>query len=232
MRWFRWVSFVALLTVALITVAALDGGGLAPPPPSLDGAMHWAATRDSAVAVFALVRVGALAAGGYLLLVLLAGGFIAAVDERRGGCFLDCLTFGLARGLLAVIGLGALSTSLAAAANAQTTSSSTAVVREIDPTPAASEAEIRPLSEQEPSTNAQAADPPLAAAPTGDQYVVSAGDSLWSAAAAHLSDVTGRQDLTDSEIAVYWRAVLDANPLPNPNLLFVGQAIVLPAVTP
>jgi nucleoid-associated protein YgaU len=65
----------------------------------------------------------------------------------------------------------------------------------------------------------------------GEQYPVAPGDSLWSIAAAHLHDVTGRDDVTDDEIARYWRTVIDANPLPNPNLLFVNQVIELPAVT-
>ena len=84
MRWSRWLCFVTLLTVALVALATLDGGSLAPPPLSLDGAMHWAATRDTTVAVFALVRVGAFVAGSYLLLAVLVGGGVAAFDEQIG----------------------------------------------------------------------------------------------------------------------------------------------------
>jgi hypothetical protein len=233
MRRLRWLLFVALLAVALATLAARGSGGLAAPPLSFDGATQWAETRDSMVAVFALVRVGALAAGAYLFLVLLVSRAIAAFDERRGDAAFDRLTFGLARGLLAVVGLGVLSTPLAHAASAQTTSSSTAVVRELDPAPDTSEAVILPLTDQPPRpTDASLTDPVPPVAPTGEQYVVTAGDSLWGVAAARLSEATGRTDLTDAEIARYWTAVLDANPLPNPDLLFVGQAVELPAITP
>jgi hypothetical protein len=231
MRWLRWLLFVALLAAALVALVALDVGGLAPPPLSLDGAAHWAATRDSTVAVFAVVRIAALVACGYLLLVVLVGGAMAAFDERRGRAVLDRLTFGLARGLLTLLGLSALSMPLTATANAQTTSSSTAVVRELDPAPAPSEALIRPLTDQAPTTDAAPADPSPPVASAGEQYVVSAGDSLWGVAAAHLAEETGRTDLSDAEIARYWTAVLDVNPLPNPDLLFVGQSIELPAIT-
>ncbi len=47
-----------------------------------------------------------------------------------------------------------------------------------------------------------------------------------------MSDVTGQADPGDDAIARYWRTVLDANDLANPDLLFVGQVIELPAITP
>jgi nucleoid-associated protein YgaU len=65
----------------------------------------------------------------------------------------------------------------------------------------------------------------------GDLWSVAAGESMWSIAVTHLRDVHGR-DASDEEIATYWRQIVAANALPNPDLLFVGQVIELPAVTP
>jgi nucleoid-associated protein YgaU len=228
MRLLSWLSSVVLLTVALTTLG-LGGRGLTPPPLSPDGVVHWASTREPIVAVFALIRMGALAVGGHLLLVVVVSGAVGALEGRRATLTLDRLTFGLARGLPGIMGLGALSVPMATVAHAQPAppASSTASIHEVEArdAPTASEAVIRPVLE-EPT-------PPEALPPeTGEQYEVAAGDSFWSVAAAHLSDVTGRVDLSDSEIATYWRAVVDANPLPNPDLLFVNQVIELPAVTP
>ena len=145
----------------------------------------------------------------------------------HGAVMLDLLTFGAARGLIGVMGLGALSLPMATVAHAQPAPSSTASIHEVDPGGAspASEAVIRPVVDESAPTVAPEPD-------IGEQYIVSAGDCMWSVAAAHLSDVTGRADLSDAEIVAYWRAVIDANPLPNPDLLFVDQVIKLPAVTP
>jgi nucleoid-associated protein YgaU len=228
-RLLRWFSSVVLLTVALTTLGLLGARGLAPPPPSPYGVVHWASTREPIVVVFALIRMGAFAVGGYLLLVVVVSGAVGALDERRGTLTLDRLTFGLARGLLGIMRLVGLSVPMATVAHAQQAPppSSTASIHEVEARDAstASEAVIRPVAD-EPT-------PPEALPPdTGEQYVVAAGDSFWGVAAAHLSDVTGRVDLSDSEIATYWRAVVEANPLPNPDLLFVDQVIALPAVTP
>jgi len=228
MKFFRWLSSVLLLTVALTTLGSLGDSALAPPPLSQDGIVHWTSTREPIVAAFALIRLASLAVGGYLLLVVVVSGAVAALDPRRGALILDRLSFGLARGLLGVMGLGALSVPMATGALAQPAPppSSIASIREVEArnTPIQSEAVIRPVLDR-PA--------PLQAPPdTTEHYVVAPGDSLWRVAAAHLSDVTGRADLSESEIATYWRAVVDANPSPNPDLLFVDQVIALPAVTP
>jgi nucleoid-associated protein YgaU len=181
------------------------------------------------VGAFALIRMGTLAVGGYLLLVVLVSGAVASFNQRRGTLILDRLSFGLAHGLLGVMGLGALSAPMASVALAQPVPppSSAAAVRDVvaPDAPTRSEAVIRPVLD-EPI--------PSAAPPTDatEHYVVAPGDSLWSVAAAHLGDVTGRVDLSDAEIATYWRAVMDANPSPNPDLLFVDEVIALPPVTP
>jgi len=66
-----------------------------------------------------------------------------------------------------------------------------------------------------------------------ETWAVVQGDHLWSIAQETLADVWGRQDLTDSEIVPYWRAVIDANTdrlvePGNPDLILPGQILVLP----
>jgi nucleoid-associated protein YgaU len=66
----------------------------------------------------------------------------------------------------------------------------------------------------------------------GDTVVVQPGDSLWSIAEEALVDLTGHAD--DRTISRYWRRVVDANRAAlvdpgNPDLIFAGQVITLPA---
>ena len=185
---------------------------------------------DTTVAAFALLRVGALLLGGYLLVVLVVAGALRTVDERGSSLVLDRLTLGLARGLFGAIGLGTFATTLAPAAGAQAAPSTVAAIREIDPptAPTPVPAVIRALPDETAPTIPATIAP--TSTPANEQYVVVAGESLWSIAAARMSEATGRTDLRDSEIVPYWRALVDAAALPNPNLLFVGQVIELPAV--
>ncbi len=228
MRVLRWLSSVVLLTVALATLGALGDGGLAPPPLSLDGAGHWASTREPVVAVFALVRVGALAVGVYLLLVLIASG--ASGSVRRETQHGDPRSVHVRAGARPPRRPGTRRADGADGDRCARATRSGSLEHSLRPRgrrsrrPTPSEAVIRPVVDEPVPTQASPPD-------TGEQYQVATGESFWSVAARHLSDVTGRVDLSDSEIAVYWRALMDANPLPNPDLLFVGQVIALPAVT-
>jgi hypothetical protein len=66
--------------------------------------------------------------------------------------------------------------------------------------------------------------------------VIEPGESFWSVATEHLSDIHGR-DVSDREVDPYWRQLVELNRsrLANPtdaDLLFTGQVIVLPAVAP
>jgi hypothetical protein len=59
-------------------------------------------------------------------------------------------------------------------------------------------------------------------------------DGLLVAGAEHLTDVTGRQ-VSEQEVAAYWRRVVENNrdrlvSPTNPDLLFAGQILELPAV--
>ncbi len=61
------------------------------------------------------------------------------------------------------------------------------------------------------------------------------GGSFWTVAEDHVTDSLGRAP-TDAEIGAYWLDLIDANrsslPDPgNPDLLYVGTTLVLPAMT-
>ena len=68
-----------------------------------------------------------------------------------------------------------------------------------------------------------------------DTWVVSSGESLWSIAEESLQDAWGRSEITDEEVASYWRPLIAANAdrlvdPGNPDLILPGQELTLPAV--
>jgi LysM domain len=92
------------------------------------------------------------------------------------------------------------------------------------PAPTTSPADA-PVSTPEPQAHAR---------PTGDtDYVVEAGDHFWRIAERTLAASTG-QEPGDAEVDAYWRRLVEANASrlsdpANPDLLFAGQVLVLPA---
>jgi hypothetical protein len=247
----RWLASVVLLATALTAIWRAGSGLLQPPPLSISGTQMWLAQRDALVVSFALLRVVALVTGAYLLLVLLVAGVAHVVaGAHRCHVILDRLSFGLARALLSTMGFTTVALAAGPPAHAQVPTSSTATIHAIGSTPSQSptRATIHALpagtttTTTEPSPPAPApaapspqpmqATPPTTTTRDAEQYVVAPGDSLWSVAASRVSEVTGRADPGDEAIASYWRTVLDANDLANPDLLFVGQTIELPAIAP
>jgi nucleoid-associated protein YgaU len=222
----RLALSVALLAAALDALVQMGDGPLAPPPLSISGAVSWSNRTTAVVAAFALVRLIALALGGYLLVLAMVGGAVHTMRTRRGILLLDRATLPALRGALAVMGLGTLGivTAPVTFATPNPPVSSTAQIRPVAP----STATIRPAPDAPPPPSAPV--PPPAASSTDDQqHVVARGESLWVIAATRLAEARA-SDVSDEEIAGYWRAVVAANPLPNPDLLFVGQVIELPAV--
>jgi hypothetical protein len=242
-RWgLRWLASVVLVATALAVLWHAGHGLLRPPPLSISGARVWLAQRDALVVSFVFVRVLALVVGAYLLLLLVLGGIgQVASGARRYHVIVDRLSFGLARAVLSTVGLSTVAIAAGPAAHAQVPTSSTATIHAIraQPSPSPTQATIRAVPASTttttttlPSAPAPAPVPPAATSLDAEQYVVAPGDSLWSVAASRIGEVTGRAHLADDEIASYWRSVLAANDLANPDLLFVGQTIELPAVTP
>ena len=70
-----------------------------------------------------------------------------------------------------------------------------------------------------------------------NSWTVGPGDSFWKIAEEELGDAWGRDDLTDAEVATYWRTLIAQNmdrlvEPGNPDLLFPGQELMLPIVPP
>ena len=66
----------------------------------------------------------------------------------------------------------------------------------------------------------------------GDGHVVEAGDHFWRIAEHTVTAALGREP-TEDEVGTYWQRLVDANAErltdpTNPDLLFTGQALVLP----
>jgi nucleoid-associated protein YgaU len=80
---------------------------------------------------------------------------------------------------------------------------------------------------------------PVAPIPDADpenSWVVQPGESFWSIAADHLSDIGGH-DISEREVGSYWRQLIELNRsrLVDPfdaDLLFTGQVLELPTVAP
>ena len=65
-------------------------------------------------------------------------------------------------------------------------------------------------------------------------YTVVKGDNLWTISAAHLAASFPDRRVDADEISIYWRRVIELN-TPNltsgdPNLIYPGEEIVLPAI--
>ncbi len=92
--------------------------------------------------------------------------------------------------------------------------------------------EPRPVEDHSPAV--EAAVETTVDGPVVHSVTVRRGDHLWSLSEHHLSRVLGRSDLGDHEIARYWVRVIEANRgtirSGNPDLIYPGEVIVLPAV--
>jgi hypothetical protein len=64
-------------------------------------------------------------------------------------------------------------------------------------------------------------------------WTIEPGDSFWSVASAHLTDLAGRAP-DGAELDAYWRALMaanpDASPTGDPDLLYAGTVLILPPV--
>jgi hypothetical protein len=246
----RWIASMIAIAAGLLWLHRLGAGDFGVPPLTLDGTRSWLEHRDTAVAVFALLRLVAVGFGWYLLLITAIGGAAGALRLRPVTSAVDRLTFPFARGLLGGVALlGVMGTPPSIPSDASdsmielspeptvvpdTTIPEDSATLHLLPGPSAPSAApsvAAPSPEPSPSPTAPSADT------TGsiDTWVVQHGESFWSIAAEHLGDVTGRP-MDERDISSYWREVVEVNRsrLANPadaDLLFAGQEIELPAVT-
>ena len=210
---------------ALLVLAAAGGGGLASPPLDRPGEWPaWAAEREPALAVVAVVRLVGLTVAGYLVAVTTA----VLVATVRPSAFLVRLARALA--------LPALRPVLAAGLTAvppitDVTTTLLAPLVAVEPPPSAG-ATMR-LLDDEPRPPPAPAPPAPAPAAT---HTIAPGEHLWAVAEQALARAWGRPP-TDAEIVPYWRAVIEENrhrlaDADNPDLVFPGQVMTVPPAPP
>lgn len=241
---------VAALAAAVAALWSAGGARFAPPMTSWSDASGWYEEVGPEVAAVAVVRAGGLGVALWLLagatLQLSAGVLRSHVLQRVADLVaprsLQRLVHGLA-GLSLSAGLAVTAPSAGIPTDA---GAGVAVTRPAeDPTEAAGTATMRVLDGPSPAEAAAPtpAPPPAVAAtpapappPAVDVVAVAAGDCFWSISADVLADALGRPP-SDGEVATHWRRLVEANrdrlvDPGNPDLLYPGQQLVLPAVTP
>jgi nucleoid-associated protein YgaU len=240
------VAWVVGLAALLAVMAALGHGALAPPDlrrPTSWG--QWAADRTAAEAAVAVLRLVVLALAAYLLVVT-----VLAVGLRLGRAgrlvtVADVFTLPFVRSLVqAGIGVGLAGAAVAAVGSVAVghhgpggppTAADAALVSWVT----SSEVVMQPLPAEgaPPVMQKLDADAP-AEAPADDErtWTVAAGEHFWSIATNVLAGTWGRPP-ADRELTPYWEQLVDANRSRladpgNPDLLFPGQQLVVPAPPP
>ena len=196
---------------------------------------------DLVVVVATICRWLALAAGWYLIVVVIAVGALGVPNEHSGWRRLVPTplvgAIGAALGATAVILPAAAHLHEASPAHPAPASATVLHLQSVIPLTLTPEATTGPtqLPETHPMTGAGPAESavPDTTAATVESTLVRTGDSFWSLAEEHLEDEWGRRDLTDSEITPYWRELVEANRAEltdpaNPDLLLPGQRLRFP----
>ena len=156
------------------------------------------------------------------------------LEESRVGRLMPrglAATFGTLLGIGAVVLPLTAHMSNTAEAPIATTAAEPLTIRQLD----------EPLTIGEPTRGQRSDTQVLVNEDPGSRVVANAdatwttrsGDSFWSIAAETLSEDLGRTDLSDTEIAVYWRHLIDVNTdrllePGNPDLILPGQVFLLP----
>jgi hypothetical protein len=233
--------------VALLVFVRIGRGPLSTPPVTdVSRFREWMEAQDGVEAAFALLRLGAIAVCGYLVvttaLVLLArttrSARLARVSElatipafRRlvGGVAGIGLSASLATFTAGTVSSGrdriAVSTDARAGSDRfvieRLPADDPLVIEHVDDDPPRGTATMRVV----PTT-------PPAASPPPTTWTVVPGESLWSKAESVLAGAWGRAP-TDREITPYWQSLIDANRTRladpgNPDLIFSKQVFELP----
>jgi len=235
-----WVGTIATVTAEVVTIGALVALGRDPtlrvPSAHLE---HWLRVTPPADAVIAVLRwvalVGAwwLLAGTLLYLVAAATRVPAAVRAVRWAALPPVRRVVDAAFVVTVVGGAVLAPVSAHAIPSATGSPRTTLVRD---------GRAGDLTSLPPQA---APAPPVPPAPTAPVTVIAAevqvtvapGDDLWELSAHRVAAVRGRSrdEVADAEIAPYWLTVCERNrgtlASGDPNVLFPGEVVTLPAVS-
>jgi nucleoid-associated protein YgaU len=211
------VAWLGVLVAAVLALARADEPALTPPPPSPGGWAAWASGRTPVEAAAAVLRIGALAAAGYLLALTVLGLVAVLLRRRRAAELAARLSPAVVRWFLGAWLAGSLAAGPAAAAGSSPPPTMVLLPHD-EPPPA-------PAPAPAPSP------PPVPAVAT---ITLAPGDHLWSVAARTLAMAWGRVP-AELEVAPYWRLLVELNRarLPNPadpDLVFPGDVLQLPPV--
>lgn len=247
--WSVIVGWVVMLALGVAAGHALGSGALAVPGVEVVAWRAWAATTDPLVAVMALLRVAALAAGWYLLATTALGVAARALHAVRLVRVADRISAPVVRRVLQR-GMGAM------VATALVTSVSAPGAQAAEPPPVEvvqdgpSTLTMRGVSPEadraQPRASRDAAPPwqrfldqhepraPERVVPDDDRttHTVRAGESLWRIAETQLAAALGREP-RDAEVVPYWREMIERNRdrllvADDPDLIVPGQELLLP----
>ncbi len=102
------------------------------------------------------------------------------------------------------------------------------------PQPSPGPPALSPHGESNVPTEASTTPPESSVPSAGEFHEVVKGENLWYIAASTLSRRHGDKEVTNREIAAYWREVIDANRhrlrSDSPNLIFPGEQVTLPPI--
>ncbi len=224
------VALIALIAVLHYSARFGLGG---PDLATNDGLSDWLSDPVNVVATFA--RWVALVLSYYLAVVVAAFGFLGANwDADTLSRFGPRSVVGLVGLLLGVSAVAVpVATRYVAASPAPPAplvllKTETLTLTEVDTaeTPAPP-SNAQTLSVQENETENNTSSEPF--------WLVTNGESFWSIATEHLSDELARTDLTEQQIAEYWRILIEANEdrlvdPHNADLILPGQELFLPKV--
>ena len=233
-----WVLGLAGLLAVLLPV----GGALAAPPLDPAGWSGWLAARTAPEAAMAVLRVVAIGLTGYLLLATAVAVALRLGDAGRLVTAAEVVTLPFVRGIVqAGLGVGLAGATVAGiGAGGGTTRVPTAAELALvaaEGAPVLAEG-VPVLAEGAPVLQRLDDPPPVLqrvdAGPAPDAtWTVAPGDHLWSIAERVLAGAWGRPP-ADAEVVPFWEAVVERNRPSladpgNPDLLFPGQVLTLPA---
>lgn len=231
--------------VGLFALRQLGHGELAAPDGVAPGDLSaWMSQREATVVAFALLRLAAMAAGGYVLSIATLQLACCWGGRRDLAAIVDRITIPALRSVLAgaaTLGISASALGPPSASAAPPPAGEEVVTMRVlrdpptstEPAPTTAPAS---LSAEPPAPAVRVSPvPSVARGHDGELWTVEPGDSFWTIAASHLSDLRGAPS-TDAEIARYWRSLVDANRgilvvAGNVDLLFAGQIVTLVPLT-
>ena len=231
----RHLVVAAVLIALVVWLWRLGPNDVTSLPRSIDALTVWINRHDAMTLAFALVRLEALVLAAYLLTLTAGSAAARTLALPRATRLVDRVTLPVLRGLFGgAAALGVIAVPSPVHRSAQTVTSPTVVTPLVEDPDAQALLHLEvPDAERPdpPAPRAKVAAPVVAATET---WVVEPGDSLWSIATSHFTDVYGTP-AADADVIAMWRRLIDLNrdrlvDPDQPDLIFADQVFELPAV--